>query len=180
MNQKNAECKRELELMLDDFECREANEKHSGDCTNECHTCMKCLWLDYIKATTHALTLIDKNEELEKEMKEVEEVLLAVNKRMYDRVIEIEKLQSQNKKLEDDYLVTVGMLKGSRKIVRDLQSQLSALREKVDGEVINNQLKILLPKDKLSKFERNFVAYKLAEYLNNHIGGEGRCINTNL
>ena len=42
--------KDELALMIEDFECREANEIHSGDCTNECHTCMKCLWQKHIKA----------------------------------------------------------------------------------------------------------------------------------
>ena len=33
------------------------------------------------------------------------------------------------------------------------------------GEFINDELKTLLPKDRLSKFERNFIAYKLWEAL---------------
>ena len=39
--------------------------------------------------------------------------------------------------------------------------------EKIDlsGERINNILKELLPKGRLSKFERNFVAYKLSDEL---------------
>ena len=39
---------KDIEFMVDDFECRESNEKHSGDCTNDCHTCQKCLWQMYI------------------------------------------------------------------------------------------------------------------------------------
>jgi hypothetical protein len=36
----------------------------------------------------------------------------------------------------------------------------------LDGEWFNNKLKTLLPEGKLSKFERNFIAYKLAEEIN--------------
>ena len=33
----------------------------------------------------------------------------------------------------------------------------------IDAEKLNDLLKELLPKDKIAKFERNFIAYKIAE-----------------
>ena len=34
----------------------------------------------------------------------------------------------------------------------------------IDAEKLNNFLKTILPKDRLNTFERNFVAYKIAQH----------------
>ena len=39
--------------------------------------------------------------------------------------------------------------------------------QKLDGETINNFMKEIVPEDMLGKFDRNFIAYKIAE----HFGG---------
>ena len=67
-------------------------------------------------------------------------------------------------------------VRGDGKVIPNISTTLGALFtlyaedlgytvRGVDGEWFNDRLKELLPVDKLTSFERNFIAYKLAEAL---------------